>query len=630
MNMNDRMHSDNHSEHEGHPAEHGGHPAGHGYGGNGEYSPSFYSLPPQDAAVPNLVYPDPNSEENIEIRKNVIDMTPQEIEAFVNAVDSLKETFRPGSEISIYDEFVTLHVAAMGIMMPDATGPAAGINPAHTLPAFLPWHREYVLRFEDALQEIDPSVTVPYWDWTDETALDVMFQPEFLGDRGKGVFIEIPGVGTFEGGPIQTGAFADWVLNENINIEPIEMSSLGSQIVRFVEVPPFDEYPLPEAAIEQLWEIDNYEIFRAVLEGDMIINDRGNLEEGWALHNYSHGVIGGARVTDVNLTPVPFNQTQILGTMNSILSSPYDPIFWLNHSNVDRLWAEWQDRGHTGRDFYPAEGMPFGHNLNDPMWPWDGGLSMPVNLGEGDFISLLPSFSENDAVTPFDTLDFRELGYTYDTLIEDDEDKDEPDRVLGSRRDDILAAGVTPGFDGFRDLVLTGPGDDRIEIVDAIGENLVYSGRGDDEVFAGTGDRIFCGQGDDRLDAASGGGNNRLIGRAGDDELIAGKNDRLFGGRGNDILSVGAGGDNLLTGGAGADTFSIADGAIPNTPNTITDFELGVDAIEIRAIGISSVDELSFTQNGNNAIISIEGDSDLAIFLGLQATDLANADFTFV
>jgi len=59
------------------------------------------------------------------------------------------------------------------------------------------------------------------------------------------------------------------------------MSSLGPDLVRFVEVPPFDEYPLRSAAIKQLWEIDNYEIFRAVLEGDMIIDDRGNLEEGW-------------------------------------------------------------------------------------------------------------------------------------------------------------------------------------------------------------------------------------------------------------------------------------------------------------------------------------------------------------
>ncbi|MBC6480545.1 MAG: hypothetical protein GDA56_25015 [Hormoscilla sp. GM7CHS1pb] len=65
---------------------------------------------------------------------------------------------------------------------------------------------------------------------------------------------------------------------------------------------------------------------------------------------------------------------------------------------------------------------------------------------------MLPSFSENDAVTPFDTLDFRELGYTYDTLIEDDEDKDEPDRVLGSRRDDIIAAILS--IEGGSDLAI--------------------------------------------------------------------------------------------------------------------------------------------------------------------------------
>ncbi|MBO1351164.1 MAG: tyrosinase family protein [Hormoscilla sp. GUM202] len=54
-----------------------------------------------------------------------------------------------------------------------------GLDSAHTLPAFLPWHREYVLRFEDALQEIDPSVTVPYWGWTDGTALVSCFSPSF-------------------------------------------------------------------------------------------------------------------------------------------------------------------------------------------------------------------------------------------------------------------------------------------------------------------------------------------------------------------------------------------------------------------------------------------------------------------
>src|SRR5262249_7369949 len=36
----------------------------------------------------------------------------------------------------------------------------------HSNPRFLPWHRIYLLKFEQALQSIHPDVTIPYWDWT--------------------------------------------------------------------------------------------------------------------------------------------------------------------------------------------------------------------------------------------------------------------------------------------------------------------------------------------------------------------------------------------------------------------------------------------------------------------------------
>ena len=36
----------------------------------------------------------------------------------------------------------------------------------HGWEEFLTWHRIYLYEFEQRLQDIDPAVTLPYWDWT--------------------------------------------------------------------------------------------------------------------------------------------------------------------------------------------------------------------------------------------------------------------------------------------------------------------------------------------------------------------------------------------------------------------------------------------------------------------------------
>ena len=33
------------------------------------------------------------------------------------------------------------------------------------------------------------------------------------------------------------------------------------------------------------------------------------------------------------------------------MTSPNDPVFWLHHCNIDRLWAEWRVQ-HPTRDAY--------------------------------------------------------------------------------------------------------------------------------------------------------------------------------------------------------------------------------------------------------------------------------------
>ncbi len=367
---------------------------------------------PLDYPAPVPVYPQaqvtPSS-----LRKSVVDMTAAEKIAFVNAVKRLHQIRPEGSDLSRYEQFVLQHVLTMGFdHNPDSTGPQK-VNPAHGRAAFLPWHRQFLLQFEQALQAIDPTVTVPYWDWTDPDALEVVLQADFLGPNGRGTWVEIPGGGQFEGGPVTTGSFADWRLNEALHFEAYSGKTFGDRLLRFVGLPPFDQYPL-ETDTDALLSLDHYEVFNALLEGAAALNSRGQFVPGWNFHAYIHTLIGGSEIEVIESQDVP-KEIRTLGTMESIPCSPYDPIFWLLHANVDRLWAQWQDQGHTGESFFPNRGNPFGHNLKDPMFPWDGGLSKPGSFGPGNLLVWLPTVATAQVVTPADVLDFRSLGYTYDT-----------------------------------------------------------------------------------------------------------------------------------------------------------------------------------------------------------------------
>lgn len=58
----------------------------------------------------------------------------------------------------------------MGALGPLVDIHANGIHQMHGNPRFLPWHRIYLLRLEELLQSIDPTVCIPYWRSSDEQA----------------------------------------------------------------------------------------------------------------------------------------------------------------------------------------------------------------------------------------------------------------------------------------------------------------------------------------------------------------------------------------------------------------------------------------------------------------------------
>ena len=157
------------------------------------------------------------------------------------------------------------------------------------------------------------------------------------------------------------------------------------------------------------------------------------------------------------------------------------------------------------------------------------------------------------------------------------------DKLYGGEGNDKLIGGLSNdrinGNSG-NDLIFGGNGNDKLRGGD--GDDQLHGGLGKDTMKGGNGDDlIFGGAGNDKL--SGGDGNDKLYGGLGHDSIL--------GGKGNDII-VGDQGADRLTGGKDKDTFVFS--RIGETFATITDFEIGIDKLDLRTI-FNSADYTSAT-----------------------------------
>lgn len=329
------------------------------------------------------------------IRKNVKHLTPAEKAAFTNAILALKgqpSVLHPGDPtMSRYDDYPETHMAAM----------MATPGWAHKGPAFFPWHREVLLQFENDLAGVDASVTIPYWDWTDP--LSSPFTPDFLGGDGTAPNAKVAdGPFAFDGPnhwtiKIKDNPFDPDFLQRAFGADMTAPSLPSSgQIFTTQAVTPYDNFP---------WH-DNSGSYRSQVE--------------YNLHNLVHRYIGGT-----------------MGKM----TSPNDPVFWLHHCNIDRLWMEWQQQHPTVAPYLPVAGAAPGQNLNDTMI-FSAGLPAPWP----------------GTATPESVIDNVALGYTYDVVhLALPHIPLSAVRILFGVVND--APGVVIGPDGIPHHVPSGPGD---------------------------------------------------------------------------------------------------------------------------------------------------------------------------
>jgi tyrosinase len=100
--------------------------------------------------------------------------------------------------------------------------------------------------------------------------------------------------------------------------------------------------------------------------GNFSLNGSGATWPLEGIHDVIHGWVGG--------------------TMGVIATAPADPIFWMHHANIDRLWWQWQKSPQGSGKNPPLTGGP-GTSTSPVMDPW--------------------------TYTEADTRDITGLGYTY-------------------------------------------------------------------------------------------------------------------------------------------------------------------------------------------------------------------------
>ena len=197
------------------------------------------------------------------------------------------------------------------------------------------------------------------------------------------------------------------------------------------------------------------------------------------------------------------------------------------------------------------------------------------------------------------------------------------DVTTGTSGNDTLIPGID--IDAIGETILTGAGDDIIELAlatgEEIGENIVLAGSGGDEISVTAGDIVFGSSGDDVLFAEESQGGNRVSGGAGNDIFFLGAGgDRFLGGSGDDTFFFGDGGSNIIAGGAGADTYILsAPGDIPTAANLIVDFEAEVDILSVPGFDFA---DLAFAGED----ILLDG-STIATLADFAAETLTEANF---
>lgn len=176
-------------------------------------------------------------------------------------------------------------------------GPLSNTYCRHHDDAYNPWHRAYLMAFEDALRSVDgcENVTLPYWDILGEALPDWIYQPPFFPYSMPHRIESLDGSDVYDVGHLTERDSA---------VQIVQTVAASSSSI---------ETKIGEALASSTWR------------GFNGWSDWPNIHEGIIrAHDNGHGACGD--------------------TVGNQDVAAFDPLFWFFHCNWDRLWWQWQKR----------------------------------------------------------------------------------------------------------------------------------------------------------------------------------------------------------------------------------------------------------------------------------------------
>ncbi|PTA72843.1 MULTISPECIES: tyrosinase family protein [unclassified Stenotrophomonas] len=265
---------------------------------------------------------------------------------------------------------------------------------------FYVWHRGYVGYFEQTIRTLsgDPQFAMPYWDWTElpripPTMFDGVLSPTDSAyapyTRNLAVFTRFmrPALQRYwesldagQRGQLKLRGYltADDVWNDVTGYSATEKTGISGNAAYAItcgarylwrENPGLDDKTRsavsPDTIHSGLSPVEFYNAdvsrsFTSSRTASHVVQPDGatkfSVLEGFP-HNKVHNCIGGVGAVD----PGPY------GNMTNFLS-PLDPIFYLHHANMDRLWDVWtQLQYQRGKPIMPVDVEQRRQFMNEPF-----------------------------------------------------------------------------------------------------------------------------------------------------------------------------------------------------------------------------------------------------------------------